>query len=149
MRRSNFPLTLASVVTLCALLSGVNSVAQTNGGLVDKGARRGIAPAVGEIKNTMIGGAGCAYQRTGGRRARGVIFFAEFEDDAWVNVDGRDLRLKPARGQAGVYEGGGLKVTVDMREVGGAEEGTSYRGRLIFERGGAKTVVRAEGVCGA
>jgi hypothetical protein len=124
---------------------------------------------IGFIRDTgAFDGAGCSLWLAGDRTGseKRYIFFSDLENQAVMNIDGRDVHLaptgpseRPSESKLGgharsSYQAGGLRVVVRYTVTGvcaPADEScevTKYRATLTVTRGTAKRMVAAHGECG-
>jgi len=124
---------------------------------------------VGIVKNRdSFDGAGCSlqmptdYQKHNDR----CVFLSDFEDNATININGKDIKLKlvgrreperePRNGDRSVfnYATQRIKVRVDFLVTGVCDpndescEVTYYDATLTITRGRTIRMVRTKGICG-
>lgn len=158
---------------LTILLAGVSACAQARGAASVKPAarREGRAPRVGNIENlsevskTVSCGFYFQLPRSVGASSGRYVFIARGGGEgAWMNLNGRDTRLRlvrispypkeriGARRRIDYSAAGGYRVrvetTVDRLSDENNYEPTRFRVALTVSRAGAKTFVRAVGYSG-
>ena len=121
--------------------------------------------------NTVIDGCGCYFQVRGTtRNAQRYVLFSSIEEDdektAWMNIEGRDVKLSLARkmdpknrGRVGSrstrrYVAGDISVdatyiaTRICKRDDESCESTDYSATLVVRKGARSQVVKAVGGCG-
>lgn len=133
-------------------------------------AKAPLPPKIANIKNaSAVDGCGCYFQFPAEwkqKRSDKYIFMEGIDDEgAWMNIDGRDVNLKPVvtsnESDGGVgarsyktYKANGIIVRVDFVVTRickpGDEhcESTDYDATFTVTKGGRKRVIKAKGVCG-
>lgn len=94
--------------------------------------------------------AGCAFTRRNAPPDARQIF-KESADGAWMNLDGRDVRLTPVEEgyPRAVYRAGDINVYVYYGHGRQGEGGVAYpRATIKLIRGKDRLTVKAEGGCG-
>ena len=122
------------------------------------------------VRNTSeFDGAGCSLWLPAdhSHSDRRYIFISDLDDHAIMNINGRDVQLKPAgsterkseakKGDRTIYRyrGDGVEVVVNYTVTGVCApndescEATKYGAAITVTSGSAKRVVAAQGVCGS
>jgi hypothetical protein len=125
---------------------------------------------VGIVKNTAsFGDGGCSLQLPADSKKNNerYVFMSDFDDNAIMNIDGKDTRLKavshhepegePKKGDRSTwnYASKGATVRVDFVAIGVCSpndegcEATSYNATITVIRGPGKQIVKATGMCGS
>jgi hypothetical protein len=124
---------------------------------------------IANIQNSgVVEGCGCYFHSLadGQKGAEKFIFMADVNEDAWMNINGKDVKLRfissspdtaqPKIGQRSFsqYKSGNLRVRVDYIVTGVCQpndeqcESTSYNARISVVRGASRRIIEAKGGCG-
>ncbi|MEJ7577490.1 MAG: hypothetical protein WKF74_10855 [Pyrinomonadaceae bacterium] len=154
---------VAVIVSALALFGGVTARSSSQRNLVGN-----IKAKM--FKDTSLGDAGCSFQfAPGNRNSERYIFFspAGFENDALMNIDGRDVSLRlvnetnpKGRERVGSrstrrYAAGNITVNVVYVATRVCKpndencESTSYSATFIVKKGERTQTVKAAGSCGS
>jgi hypothetical protein len=134
-------------------------------------AKPAYAFRVGVIKDSrLFHEAGCSMQLPADWKLQNeaYIFISDFENRAFVNVDGQDITLRldekrdeplsqPRKGlrEKHFYRGEGIEVVADfvVTRVCPPDcescEVTHYDGKITISRGDAKRTIAVQGICGS
>ena len=142
-------------------------------GFAQTTAQSHVAPTlikVGIVRDAAsFDGAGCSLQLPADYKKQNerYIFMSDLEDNAIMNIDGKDTKLKPVshrepkgdskKGDRSTwnYAAKGTKVRVDFVVAGVCApndegcESASYDATITVIRGSGKQVVKAKGECGS
>ncbi len=147
-------------LTICVLLMLVLSMLGTTA--AQNASKRVL---VGNL-NGNFDGCGCFFKFRGTRKNSPKVMFAEFgQNNAWMNIDGRDVQLKLVKENRGESERVGSKWTrtIAVRDISVTStyvatrvcapndetcESTDYDATFVVKKGGRSQTVRAFGWCG-
>jgi hypothetical protein len=128
----------------------------------------GVVPKVGFIKRAEGDGCGCVFQLSADYKKRNKrrVFESYANDDAVMNLDGRDVDLKligstepknpysAAKRFTKTYEGGGYKLKLNYRSKDFCPpkdkpcEAAWYEVLITVSRGGQSSRLKTLGTCG-
>ena len=119
----------------------------------------GIAGTDQELKVSYLqkkpdDGCGCGFYDIRDARKR-LIVEGDYADVIWINIDGRDIRLKQEgpeqkKGKYSVvrYRSNDITVRTELYKTGEGYESVDLEGFVIVIRGKQKTFVKVKGGCG-
>ncbi len=147
-------------LTICVLLTLVLSTLGTTA--AQNASKRML---VGNL-NRNFDGCGCFFKFRGTRKNSPKVMFAEFgQNNAWMNIDGRDVQLKLVKEIRGERErvGSEWTRTIAVRDISVTStyvatrvcapndetcESTDYDATFVVKKGRRSQTVRAFGWCG-
>ncbi|MGI8918759.1 MAG: hypothetical protein ACR2H6_09160 [Pyrinomonadaceae bacterium] len=147
-------------LTICVLLMLVLSTLGTTA--AQNASKRML---VGNL-NRNFDGCGCFFKFRGTRKNSPKVMFAEFgQNNAWMNIDGRDVQLKLVKEIRGERErvGSNWTRTIAVRDISVTStyvatrvcapndetcESTDYDATFVVKKGRRSQTVRAFGWCG-
>ncbi len=110
------------------------------------------APLVGKVKYSEGGEPGCGFFKEGDNTGDVLLDFGR-EEGAWVNIDGKDIKLENISPQEEIgsvwkYKANNITVTLKLKMTSKMEYQIKYKGQMRVIRDGKQTVLAIVGECG-